>query len=96
MFHSTHKKAATIIQANIRTEPVCSSCTTGVSAIEVVPGAPFDPYQHEALVTIPGTDLPEGVIVSELQRGYRIRDRILRPAMVAVAAAPPDDPGPIN
>jgi len=68
----------------------------GVSAIEVVPGVPFDPYQHEALVNVPGTDLPEGAIVSELQRGYRIRDRILRPAMVAVAAAPSDDVDPIN
>ena len=68
----------------------------GVTAIEVVPGVPFDPHQHEALVNVPGTDLPEGAIVSELQRGYRIRDRILRPAMVAVAAAPSDDPTTIN
>lgn len=74
----------------------------GVTAIEVTPGLPFDPRQHEALVNIPSTDLPEGAIVSELQRGYRIRDRVLRPAMVAVAAAPsddadePDDAGPMN
>jgi len=68
----------------------------GVSAIDVVPGVPFDPYQHEALVNVPGTDLPEGSIVSELQRGYRIRDRILRPAMVAVASGPSDDADPIN
>ena len=74
----------------------------GVTAIEVTPGLPFDPHQHEALVNIPSADLPEGAIVAELQRGYRIRDRILRPAMVAVAAAPsdhtdePDDAGPIN
>lgn len=63
----------------------------GVSPIEVSPGAPFDPRQHEALVSLPGTRHPEGSVAAELQRGYRIRDRILRPAMVAVAAAAPGD-----
>jgi molecular chaperone GrpE len=58
----------------------------GVTPIEVVPGAPFDPRQHEALVTVPGSGHPEGSVEAELQRGYRIRDRVLRPAMVAVAA----------
>jgi molecular chaperone GrpE len=59
----------------------------GVTAIEITPGAPFDPHRHEAIVNVPGSGLPEGAVVAELQRGYRIRDRILRPAMVAVAAA---------
>jgi len=59
----------------------------GVTPIEIVPGAPFDPHRHEALVGIPGSGQPEGTVVAELQRGYRIRDRVLRPAMVAVAAA---------
>ena len=66
----------------------------GVSLIEVTPGMPFDPHHHEALVSLPGTDHPEGTVAAELQRGYRIRDRILRPAMVAVAAAPPGAPDP--
>ena len=61
----------------------------GVNPIEVTPGTPFDPRQHEALVSLPGTQYPEGSVAAELQRGYRIRDRVLRPAMVAVAAAPP-------
>jgi len=60
----------------------------GLRPIEVAPGMPFDPREHEALVNVPGSDLPEGSIVSELQRGYRIRDRILRPARVAIAAGP--------
>jgi molecular chaperone GrpE len=60
----------------------------GLRAIEVTPGRPFDPREHEALVNVPGSGLREGSIVSELQRGYRIRDRILRPARVAIAAAP--------
>jgi len=64
----------------------------GLQPIEVKPGMVFDPREHEALVSVPGTDQPEGSIVAELQRGYRIRDRILRPARVAIAAgaeAPP-------
>ena len=66
--------------------------------IEVTPGAAFDPREHEALINLPGSDFPEGVVVAELQRGYRIRDRILRPARVAIAAGPESsDPAqPIN
>ncbi len=63
----------------------------GLRAIEVTPGMPFDPREHEALVNVPSSGLPEGSIVSELQRGYRIRDRILRPARVAIAAGPEAD-----
>jgi molecular chaperone GrpE (heat shock protein) len=40
---------------------------------------------------VPTTEVPEGSIVAELQRGYRIRDRILRPARVAIAASPDSD-----
>jgi len=63
----------------------------GLRPIEVSPGMPFDPREHEALVNVPGTEFPEGSIVSELQRGYRIRDRILRPARVAIAAGSEGD-----
>src|SRR5450755_155127 len=63
----------------------------GLRPIDVSPGMSFDPREHEALVNVPGSGYPEGSIVSELQRGYRIRDRILRPARVAIAAAPEAD-----
>jgi molecular chaperone GrpE len=75
----------------------------GVSAIDAIPGTPFDPREHEAVASVPGTDHPDGSIVGELRRGYRLRDRVLRPALVAVAAsgdaAPasqPGEPGPTN
>jgi molecular chaperone GrpE len=77
----------------------------GVTPIEVTPGAPFDPREQEAIVSVPSAGQPEGSVVAELQRGYRIRDRVLRPAMVAVATggdgSAGDDPGtgeagPIN
>jgi len=64
----------------------------GVSAIDATPGRPFDPREHDAIATIPGTDRAEGEIVEEIRRGYRLRDRILRPALVAVAAPPADAP----
>ena len=62
----------------------------GVRPIESVPGGLFDPRLHEAIVNVPGSGQPEGTIVVEVRRGYRLRDRILRPALVAVAAASPD------
>ncbi len=64
----------------------------GVSAIETEPGSPFDPREHEAVVGIPDTEYPEGAVVLEVRRGYRLRDRVLRPALVAVAAG--TAPGP--
>jgi molecular chaperone GrpE len=57
----------------------------GVTPIEVAPGARFDPREHEAVANVPGTGRPDGEIVGELRRGYKLRDRVIRPAMVAVA-----------
>jgi molecular chaperone GrpE len=60
----------------------------GVTAVEAAPGTPFDPREHEAIVNVPGTGRAEGEIVDVVRRGYKLRDRVLRPALVAVAAAP--------
>ncbi len=69
----------------------------GVSGIDAGPGRPFDPREHEAIATVPGTDRAEGEIVEEIRRGYRLRDRVLRPALVAVAGpADTTDDTPIN
>ena len=59
----------------------------GVSPIAATPGTPFDPREHEAVASVPGTPHPDGSIVEELRRGYRLRERVLRPALVAVAAS---------
>ena len=64
----------------------------GVTAIDAMPGRHFDPREHEAIVNVPGTGRPEGEIVDELRRGYRLRDRVLRAALVAVAAPPIEAP----
>ena len=60
----------------------------GVTPIDATPGTAFDPREHEAIATVPGTGRPEGEIVETARRGYRLRDRVLRPALVAVSAAP--------
>jgi molecular chaperone GrpE len=64
----------------------------GVRPIEAV-GKPFDPREHEAITSVPATGRPDGEVIAEVQRGYRIRDRVLRPALVAVAASGPDEAG---
>lgn len=48
-------------------------------------GQNFDPHLHEALEMVETTDAPDGQIVEELQRGYKLRERLVRPAMVRVA-----------
>jgi molecular chaperone GrpE len=56
----------------------------GLTPIEAL-GKQFDPHEHEAIAQEERPGVPEGTVVAELQKGYRIRDRVLRPAMVAVA-----------
>jgi molecular chaperone GrpE len=56
----------------------------GVTPIEAV-GKPFDPALHEAITQVPGTGRPDGEVVAEVRRGYRIRERVLRPSQVAVS-----------
>jgi molecular chaperone GrpE len=58
----------------------------GVTTIDAAAGKPFDPREHEAIANVPGTGREEGEIVEEVRRGYRLRDRVIRPALVAVAA----------
>ena len=56
----------------------------GVEPIEAL-GLPFDPNLHEALMQQPTADQPEGIVVAELSKGYKIHDRVLRPSKVAVS-----------
>ena len=59
----------------------------GLEAIEAV-GKPFDPQFHEAIGHEESADLPEDTVVQVLRPGYRIRDRVVRPALVKVARPP--------
>lgn len=49
---------------------------------------PLDPNQHQAMMEVPSNDKEPGTIVQEMQSGWMIKDRLLRPAMVAVAKKP--------
>jgi len=51
-------------------------------------GEVLDPNKHQAMIEIPSADATPGTIVQEMQAGYMIKDRLLRPAFVAVAKAP--------
>lgn len=59
----------------------------GLVPVEAV-GGPFDPQHHEAVGVLPSEEHDEGTVISELQRGYRLRGKILRPSMVHVAGQP--------
>lgn len=54
-------------------------------------GAPFDPARHEAVSRVVSATEPESTVVGETLRGYMLNGRVLRPAMVAVSAAPDED-----
>jgi molecular chaperone GrpE len=59
----------------------------GVSRIKAV-GEKLDPHKHQAMVELPSADAEPGTIVEEMQPGYMMKDRLLRPALVGVAKSP--------
>ena len=61
----------------------------GLAPIEAL-GRLFDPREHEAAGTVFDPTRPEGTVVTELRRGYRLRDRVVRPARVQIAVSPTD------
>jgi molecular chaperone GrpE len=60
----------------------------GVKAFDSA-GEPFDPAYHQAMMQEQTEKFPENTVINELQKGYTICDRLLRPAMVVVSKAPP-------
>ena len=59
-------------------------------------GKPFDPSIHDAIQQVETSDHPPGSVAQEFASGYMIGQRLLRPAMVAVAKAPPGDTPPVQ
>ncbi|MGV3457289.1 nucleotide exchange factor GrpE [Sphingomonas sp.] len=59
----------------------------GISKISAL-GEALDPNRHQAMMEMPSADAEPGTIVQEIQSGYMIRDRLLRPALVGVAKKP--------
>ena len=58
----------------------------GISKVTAL-GEKLDPHRHQAMIELPTADVEPGTIVQEMQAGYMIRDRLLRPALVGVARA---------
>ena len=64
----------------------------GITKIEAL-GQRLDPNRHQAMVELERADAEPGTVVQEMQGGYMIKDRLLRPALVAVAKAPAAEVG---
>lgn len=67
----------------------------GVTPVQAL-GAPFNPAEHEAIAYQPSADAPEGQVIYEAKRGYRMGDRVIRPASVIVSSGAPQaaEPAP--
>src|SRR5437899_3890675 len=60
---------------------------SGLEPVDAV-GKPFDPNLHEAIGHEPSNKVPEGQVIRQTRRGYRLKDRLLRPATVVVSSGP--------
>ena len=58
--------------------------TLNVQPVEAI-GAQFDPHQHEALGSVETPEYPDHQVIEEIRRGYKLRDKLLRPALVKIA-----------
>lgn len=96
-------RAIEAIPADLHDDPRLSALVTGVEAtrreVEKVfaahgitriasEGLPLDPNQHQAMLEVPSDEHEPGTVVQEMQSGWMIKDRLLRPAMVGVAKKP--------
>ena len=60
----------------------------GVQFVDTSPGEEFDPRLHQAIERVESPDFTPGLIISEMLRGYTLKDRLLRPALVVVSKGP--------
>ncbi len=96
-------RAIEAIPVDLHDDPRMKALVTGVEATQrevekvfaqhgitrvAAMGLPLDPNQHQAMLEVPSDNAEPGTIVQEMQSGWMIKDRLLRPAMVAVAKKP--------
>jgi len=74
----------------VRRELLGALAKNGVTRVEAL-GQPFDPALHEAMAQAPDGSVEPNTVIEELQKGYKLRDRLLRPSRVIVARAPEGD-----
>ncbi|MBF0613231.1 MAG: nucleotide exchange factor GrpE [Magnetococcales bacterium] len=71
----------------IQSEVVRTFGKHGITRLDAV-NRPFDPHMHQAMMEVPNPEAAPGTVVCELQAGYLLNERLLRPAMVGVAKTP--------
>ncbi|MBM3879285.1 MAG: nucleotide exchange factor GrpE [Verrucomicrobia bacterium] len=81
------QQGVAMIQSQLRS----ALAEAGVEEIDAL-GQPFDPNFHEAVSQRPSSETPDGHVLQQLRRGYRYRERLLRPASVVVATPPAPPP----
>jgi molecular chaperone GrpE len=84
--------AGSVEQLRAGIELIVKQMEEVLRSLNVVPvetvGTKFDPRVHEALESVDRSDLPDHQVLDEVRRGYRIRDRLLRPALVRIVNNP--------
>ncbi len=70
--------------------------SNGVKKVDPAKGDKFDPHKHQAVMEQPGGEIEAGGVIQVLQPGYELLGRLLRPAMVVVAAKAPGSASPAN
>jgi molecular chaperone GrpE len=96
-------RAIEAIPADLHDDPRMKALVTGIEATQrevekvfaqhgitriAAMGLPLDPNQHQAMIEVPNDTQEPGTVVQEMQSGWMIKDRLLRPAMVAVSKKP--------
>ena len=91
-FHLALGSAGSVEQLRAGIELIVKQMEDVLRALNVQPvesvGVRFDPRVHEALESVDRNDLPDHQVLEEVRRGYRIRDRLLRPALVRIVNNP--------
>jgi molecular chaperone GrpE len=91
-FHLALGSSGSLEQLRTGIELIVKQMEDVLRALNVQPvesvGTRFDPRVHEALESVDRTDLPDHQVLEEVRRGYRIRDRLLRPALVRIVNNP--------
>jgi molecular chaperone GrpE len=87
--HANEESLSALVEGVRMTHSILISALKkfGATPIEST-GAVFDPAFHQAMSQTPTDEFPPNTIVTEFQKGYMIKDRLLRPAMVSVSVAP--------
>jgi molecular chaperone GrpE len=91
-FQLALKADGTVEQLRSGVELILKQMEDALRGMNVVPvetvGAQFDPRIHEAMGSIETKEFPDHQVMEEIRRGYKIREKLLRPAMVRIAANP--------